>query len=326
MSPANATAGRPPGASVATAPPRPTRFGRAPRVAGQPRPDRISNRTFAILLTLPGIALFATIVLYPMVAALSSGFFAQSLVEPGREFVGLQNFATVLSDRLWPVLRNTSVFTLGATVGPFVVGFGLALALDTVRRTGFLRGALLLPWVIPGIVGSFLWMWIFNANYGVLNSLLLKIGVLDHTQAWLGQPGTAMLAVIVTKTWASFPWMMVMLLAGLQSVPSDLQEAAAIDGAGAIRRFRAVTLPHLKGIIGIVVLLETIWNFQHFDTIYVLTGGGPGGTTTTFSLAVYRTAFQAYDLGQAGALGALWMLLLLLGVVGYLRLMERRPR
>jgi multiple sugar transport system permease protein len=299
-----------------------------PEVTAAPRrspgPDRISNTTFAVLLILPGLALFVAVVLYPMIAALTSGFFAQSLVEPGREFVGLDNFEAVLRGRFWPVLRNTVVFTAGATVAPFVLGLGLALALNNAVRSGLLRGALLLPWVIPSIVGSFLWMWIFNANYGILNALLTRIGVLDEAQAWLGQPGTAMLAVITTKTWATFPWMMVMLLAGLQTVPAELHEAAAIDGAGAIRRFWAVTLPHLRAIIGIVLLLETVWNFQHFDTIYVLTGGGPAGTTTTFALAVYDTAFKGYDLGRAGALGALWMVLLLVGVVGWVRLSERR--
>jgi len=186
-----------------------------------------------------------------------------------------------------------------------------------------LRGFFLVPWLIPGVVVSFLWMWIFNANYGVLNGLLESVGVIDGPEAWLARPGTAMAAVIIAKSWQSFPWMMVMLLAGLQTVPGELHEAAEIDGAGVVRRFFAITVPHLKGIIGLVVLLEFIWNFQHFDIIYVLTGGGPAGATQTFATAVYETAFKGYDLGRAGALGLLWMVLLMVLVVVYVRFSEK---
>ncbi|MFJ1784969.1 carbohydrate ABC transporter permease [Streptomyces anulatus] len=286
---------------------------------------RLSNGAFALLLTAPGLALFAAIIFYPLLSALFTGFFKQDLRLPGREFVGLENFAHWLNGDLFTILEQTLVFTIGATLAPFTIGFALALALNTgIRGSGFLRGLFLFPWVIPGVVVSFLWMWIFNANYGVLNGVLVKAGILDESVAWLGQPGTAMLAVIVTKTWASFPWMMVMLLAGLQTVPKELHEAAAMDGAGSIRRFFAVTWPQVRGVASIVLLLEFIWNFQHFDTIYVLTGGGPAGTTETFATAVYQTAFKGFDIGRATALGGLWMLLLLLLVVVYLRITERK--
>ncbi|RST19751.1 sugar ABC transporter permease [Streptomyces sp. WAC04770] len=286
---------------------------------------RLSDGAFALLLTAPGIALFAAIIFYPLLSALFTGFFRQDLRLPGREFVGLDNFAYWLNGDLFTILEQTLVFTVGATLAPFAVGFTLALALNTgIRGSGFLRGVFLFPWVIPGVVVSFLWMWIFNANYGVLNGVLVQAGIIEESVAWLGQPGTAMLAVIVTKTWASFPWMMVMLLAGLQTVPKELHEAASMDGAGAIRRFFAVTWPQVRGVASIVLLLEFIWNFQHFDTIYVLTGGGPAGTTETFATAVYQTAFSGFDIGRATALGGLWMVLLLLLVVVYLRITERK--
>ncbi|GAB2896068.1 carbohydrate ABC transporter permease [Streptomyces mayteni] len=295
--------------------------------AGPRRGERLSHTAFALLLTLPGLALLAAVVLYPLVAALNTGFFEQSLVEPGRDFVGLRNYREALSDDFWPVLRHTLVFTVGATVLPFLVGFALALALDSgIRASGFLRGLLLFPWVIPGVVVSFLWMWIFNANYGVLNGLLVRAGIIEEGVSWLGDPTTAMIAVIVTKSWASFPWMMVMLLAGLQTVPRELHEAASVEGAGAVRRFFTVTWPAVRGIAAIALLLEFIWNFQHFDTIYVLTGGGPAGATETFSVAVYQEAFRGFDLGRATALGGLWMLLLLLLVGVYLRISERENR
>ncbi|GAA3934597.1 sugar ABC transporter permease [Actinomadura viridis] len=288
--------------------------------ARPPRGGRLSDRGFAWLLLAPGLAMFAAIIIYPLVSALATGFFEQSLVRPGRSFVGLANFREALAGEFWPILGRTLEFTLGATVLPFLLGLALALALNSgIRGSGVLRGLFLFPWVIPGVVVSFLWMWIFNANYGVLNGVLTRMGLIDAGISWLGRTDTAMLAVIITKTWASFPWMMVMLLAGLQTVPRELHEAAAVDGAGAIRRFRSVTWPHLRGIAAIVFLLEFIWNFQHFDTIYVLTGGGPAGATKTFAVAVYDTAFKGFDLGRATALGALWMVLLLGIVAVYLR-------
>ena len=284
----------------------------------------LSNGTFGFLLTLPALALFAAVIMYPLIGALTTSFYKQSLVIPGRSFVGLDNFRYVLDNQFWPILKNTLVFAGGATV--LAVGLGLALALALNGRLpgrGFLRGAFIFPWVIPGVVVSFVWLWIFNANYGVLNGLLLRLHLIHDPIVWLGQPGTAMWAVIIAKTWASFPWIMVMLLAGLQTVPEALHEAAALDGAGVVKRFWHVTLPHIRGILGVVVLLELIWNFQHFDTIYVMTNGGPAGSTTTFAVAVYNTAFKGFNLGRAGALGALWMLLLLVLVVVYVRISER---
>ena len=287
-------------------------------------PRRLTDGQFALLLLLPGGALLLGVVLYPLVAALVTAFFEQSLVVPGRTFVGLANIVDVLTGDFPRLLWQTLVFTVGTTIFPFVIGFALALALNTrIRGAKVLRGLMLIPWLVPGVVVSFLWMWIFNANYGVLNALLETLGLIDGPVAWLAQPGTAMTAVVVAKTWQSFPWMMVMLLAGLQTVPRELHEAAEMDGAGTVRRFFSITLPQVKGIVGLVLLLELIWNFQHFDIIYVLTGGGPAGATQTFATAVYETAFHGFDLGHAGALGLLWMVLLMGLVVVYIRFSEK---
>lgn len=289
--------------------------------------SRLGDSTFAVLLVLPGLALLLAVVVYPLVASLTTAFFEQSLVAPGRSFVGLDNIRAVLDGDFWRLLRQTLTFSVGSTVLPFLIGFALALALNTgIRGQRVLRGVLLIPWLVPAVVASFLWLWIFNANYGLANGVLERLGVIDDPRAWLAEPATAMAAVIVAKTWASTPWMMVMLLAGLQTVAPELHEAAKMDGAGPVRRFTHVTLPHLKGVIGIVLLLEFIWNFQHFDIIYVMTGGGPAGATQTFATAVYESAFSGLDLGKAGAIGLLWMLLLMLLVVVYVRTADRESR
>ena len=284
----------------------------------------LSERAFLTFLLLPGVVLLCAIVLYPLIRSLVSAFFDESLLYPGMTFVGLENILAVLTDDFGRLVQQTLIFTVGATIAPFLIGLALALVLNQ-RFPGqrFLRGAFLIPWLIPGVVVSFLWMWIFDANYGVLNGMLITLGAIDSPVAWLFQTDTARAALIVAKTWNTFPWIMVMMLAALQTVPNELHEAAAMDGAGTIRRFFAVTWPHIRGVAGLVILLEFIWNFQHFDTIFVLTGGGPAGTTSTFATEVYDTAFKGYDLGHAGALGILWMALLTVLVVLYVWLSER---
>ncbi|MGW9111981.1 carbohydrate ABC transporter permease [Microbacterium sp. NPDC055683] len=287
----------------------------------------LSERSFLTFLLLPGLVLLCAVVLYPLIRSLASAFFDESLLYPGQTFVGFDNIAHAVANDFARLVWQTLVFTVGATVGPFVVGMALALVLNQAfPGQRFLRGAFLIPWLIPGVVVSFLWAWIFDGNYGVVNGLLLNLGLIDSPVAWLFDTDAARGALIVAKTWNSFPWVMVMLLAGLQTVPQELHEAAAIDGAGTVRRFFAVTWPHISGVAGLVLLLEFIWNFQHFDTIFVMTGGGPAGTTSTFATAVYDTAFKGYDLGQAGAIGLLWMLLLTVLVVVYVTFSERDAR
>lgn len=261
-------------------------------------PRTLSDTQFAIALVLPAMTLFTFVIVYPLVNSMYIGFFEKSLVFPGERFVGLQNIQRVLSNEFLPLLQTTLVFTIGATILPFIIGLILALVLNSsIRGQGILRGLFLLPWLIPGVVVSFLWLWIFNANYGVLNGALRITGVITENINWLGTPVTAMLAVIIAKAWHSFPWMAVMLLAGLQTIPRELNEAAAMDGAGGWQVFWNITIPQLRGIISSVLLLEVIWNFQHMEMIYVMTTGGPEATTT-FAISVYDTAFHALDLAR----------------------------
>ncbi len=281
---------------------------------------RLGNTQVALLLLAPAMALLLTVILYPLLNSMYIGLLDKSLIYGGDEFVGLQNVRAVLAADFLPILRNTLLFTLGATLLPFLIGFGVALILNgPIRGRGVWRGAFLMPWLVPSVIVSFLWLWIFNANYGVLNGSLRNLGLIDSNINWLSNGTSAMLAVTVAKTWQTFPWIAVMILAALQTIPRELYEAAAISGANAWQSFRYVTLPHLRGVSSIVILLSLIWNFQHFETIYVMTQGGPAKATTTFSVAVYQTAFQSFDLGKAGALGILWMALLSLVVLVYLR-------
>ena len=281
---------------------------------------KLSDTHVALLLISPALALLLTIILYPLVNSMYIGLLDKSLIYGGDEFVGMQNIQSILKADFLLILRNTLVFTTGATLLPFGLGFGVALILNgPIRGRGAWRGAFLMPWLVPSLIVSFLRLWIFNANYGVLNGMLVNLGLIESNLNWLSNSTSAMTAVIIAKTWQTFPWIAVMILAALQTIPRELYEAAAISGANTWQSFRYVTAPHLRGVSSIVLLLSLIWNFQHFETIYVMTQGGPAKATTTFSVAVYQTAFQSFDLGKAGALGILWMLLLSLVVAVYLR-------
>lgn len=272
---------------------------------------KLTDTQVGIILVLPALALFVAVIVYPLLNSMYMAFLDKSLLWPGTEFVGLENIQKVLERDFLDILWTTLLFTGGATVLPFLIGLAVALLLNTsFHGRGLLRGLFLLPWLVPAVVVSFLWMWIFNANYGVINGMLRDSGLITENINFLGQQSTAIWAVIIAKAWNTFPWMAVMILAGLQTIPSELYEAAAIDGAGRLRQFWHVTIPQLRGVITTVILLSFIWNFQHFETIYVMTTGGPAGSTTTFSIAVYQEAFESFDLGTAGAIGLLWMILL----------------
>ncbi|GAA3129354.1 sugar ABC transporter permease [Kribbella aluminosa] len=276
------------------------------------------------MLVLPAVTLLTAVLIYPLIGAVIDAFFDHNLLVSGRTFTGLDNLASAAKD-LWPLLRTTLLFAVPATLLPFLIGLVAALGLNQrMRGRGILRSVLLVPWILPGVVVSFLWLWIFDANYGVLNGVLRSIGLIDSNVGWLDSGTGALLAVVVARCWSTFPWMMVMLLAGLQALPAGAIEAAHVDGANALQRFRFITWPSLRPVAGVVVLLEFMWNFQHFDTIYVLTGGGPARATTTFSLAVYETAFKGFDLGKASAIGLLWLAFLLPIVLIYLRITENK--
>lgn len=271
----------------------------------------LTDTHFALILVAPAMLVLVGLGVYPLVTSLSDGFFDASLLSTEKRFIGLANLIETVTGPFPRVLGNTLAFSLGSTLLSAAIGLGAALLLNRgIKGQAWLRGIFLFPWVIPGAIGSFIWLWILNANYGVLNGFLRLIGLIDTNIFWFSERWLAMGALIIVKSWNSFPWMMVMFLAGLQGVPRELLESASVDGANSFQRFRNVTVPHLKGVIGVVLLLATIWNFQHFEIIYVLTGGGPAGGTATFSVELYRLAFQRYDTGLAGALGLLWVLCL----------------
>ncbi len=280
----------------------------APRRAGHRTSLNGRDRTFGFMIAAPGVALFLAVAVYPLVASLGTSLYDQSLVRPTRSFVGFGNYTDVWPDFV-DRLGITLVFSVFSTVIPLLIGLSLALLLNArLKGRSVLRGVLMLPWLLPGVVVSFLWAWIFNDSYGVLNHVLTQVGLPELNL--LGEPGTAMAAVIIAKSWNTFPWMMVVILAVLQTLPREQLEAAAIDGASRRQRFWHVSLPHLIGPVALVTMLEFIYNFGSFDMIFVMTGGGPGTSTMTLAVSIYQYAFVEFSLGRAAAMGVLWLIAL----------------
>jgi len=271
----------------------------------------------------PAIAVICFVIVAPLVISILYSFTDLNLIEGTDSFTGLTNYRHLLADpTFYQSLWNTLVLGVAPVVAAFFVGFGQALLLnEAVAGRSLLRGLTLLPWVIPQIVVSFLFLFMYNSSVGVVNVLLRDLGLIPHFVPWLALPGTAPPAVAIAYVWTEAPFFMLMLLAGLQTIPPEIVEAAVVDGAGWWQRLRHVVLPGLRRIIAISTILMVIWNFNNFTIIWPLTQGGPVNATLTFAVWVYRQAFQNFDLGTASTIGVAWLTLLLVVTFFYLRLM-----
>ncbi|MGD9919787.1 MAG: carbohydrate ABC transporter permease [Paenirhodobacter sp.] len=247
------------------------------------------------------------------------------LVGSGGEFVGLRNFTKMLSNSafqsaFWTTLR----FSLWSVSAELVLGVLVALLLDQpfYGRT-ILRALLILPWALPTVVNATLWRLIYNPEYGALNAALTQIGLLESYRSWLGEPGTAMAALIVADVWKNFPLVALIALAALQAIPRDIRAAAVVDGANVWRRFRHVTLPYLLGPLMVALVLRTIEAFKVFDLIWIMTRGGPANTTRSLSILVYQEAFAFQRAGSGASLALIITLMITVLAVAYLAIIRR---
>jgi multiple sugar transport system permease protein len=199
------------------------------------------------------------------------------------------------------------------------VALALALLLNRdIWGRGFFRALFLVPWVIPDVATALIWKWLYADQYGVINNLLARAGLVSKPIQWLADPDMAMASVIMVQIWKLMPVMFIVILAALQNVPKELHEAAELDGAGAMQRFRYVTFPVIRPTSVIITLLASIWTFQAFDIVYLLTGGGPADATEILSTLIYQKAFWASDIGYASALGMVMLVCLMILSVAYL--------
>src|SRR4029077_9972688 len=279
------------------------------------------------LFVAPIVVLVLALVAYPFCYAVYLSMTRKYVGMPP-VWVGLENYVHLTYDGFFQrAVVNSFTFTLGSVAIKTVLGMGMALVLTSgVRFRSFWTGVLLIPWVAPTVVSALNFLWIFDYSLGVLNYLLVKVfHLLPQGVGWLSEPGTAMASVIGVNIWRGFPFFGISFLAGLRAIPAELYEAAAVDGAGTLQRFLHVTLPGIKNILIIVMLLSTIWTFNDFQIVYILTRGGPGGATQVLPVFTYEIAFGAQRLGEAIAV-ALYMLPALAAVIIVLARYMRKGR
>lgn len=299
----------------------PTRPSRATRRAG------LGEFRLALLLLLPAALVVFGVVLYPAGRALVISFLDVNSPFPGAyPFVGLHNYTAVLGDRrLWTAAEHTLYFTVVSTALELVLGLGLAQLLAAPLRLRWLfRAIVILPWALPTIVNGAMWRWILNAQYGVANAVLTGLHLQGDYRSWLGtNPFLALNMVVLADVWKNTSLVAFFLLAGLQTIPPDLHEAARVDGAGPVRCFFRITLPLLLPSVALVLVLRTIEAFKVFDIVYVMTGGGPASGTQTVTFFTYLQAFSAQRFSVGAALAYLTVLAVLALALLYLRLLRQ---
>lgn len=280
---------------------------------------RIYDHRYDYMYVFPSLAVMLLVIAYPIYYTVYLSFFKTppSLAMSEKIFVGLENYTRVLSSRSFQdVTVNTIVWTVWSTFFAVVLGFGAALMLNRefIGR-GLLRGLLLIPYVISAVAASYVWRWIYHSDFGVLGSVLIQFGLADDKLNLLDNVDRVLPALIVVNVWKEFPFAMIMILAGLQTVPDQLLRAARVDGAGPLQQFIHVTLPHLKGVLIITVLLLFVSNLNHFTIPWIMTGGGPAGASDIWITQIYQIAFGRIRFGIASAYSVI--LFVVMVVIGY---------
>ena len=280
--------------------------------------------SLALLLLLPTLTLLALFIAYPFVRGILLSVTNSRVGVPG-EFVGFENFARLLTDPIFhAVVYNTFLYTAVTTVFKLALGLWLALLLNrNFKFKAFTRAFILLPFIVPTVLACFAWKWMFDPTFSVINWILYKLGVITSAVNWLGDGDLAMLSIIIVNVWRGVPFFAISLLAGLQTISPDLNEAAAIDGAKPLQRFWYITWPLLLPVTMVVVLFSVIQTFADFQIVYVLTGGGPANATHLFATYAYQLGIGTGLLSQ-GAAVSLAMFPLLFAIVIFQLLYIRR--
>lgn len=286
-------------------------------------PGRSLDARYAILgliLIAPAIVIFLAVIVYPLVSAVYLSLFSIYTPTLQGNFVGLGNYVHIAgSPRFWGALTNTLIWTTGTLTLQILIGVGVALLLhQNIIFRSLARSLILFPYFVSTVVAVLIWQWVFNDLYGVLNHAMLRVGLISRPIDFLGSMPNAMLSVIFVGAWKYFPFVVIAVLARLQTIPDALYEAATIDGAGSWGRFFDITLPQLRDVLAVVILLRTIWDFKEFDLIYLLTGGGPINATQTLPLLVYQEAFGLNQMGMAATFAVAMMVFMLVFIAAYL--------
>ena len=259
---------------------------------------------------------------YPLIKSIVMAFQNYKLGNANVYFNDFANFQKMFGDKdFLLLLKNSIVYVIVSVFGQFIGGLILALCLrDKFKGRGIYQSIVFLPWAFSAFVVGLVFRWSFNGEYGVVNDVLMKLGIIKKGIAWLGTPGLSLVVVILAMIWIGIPFFGIMILAALQSIPDEIYEAADMDGCGMFRKFFSLTLPYIKPTVIMTILLRTIWIFNSFDLVVIVTQGGPANYSQTLPSYMYTQAFSGYDFGLAGAFGVLLMVILGVYAVLFLKL------
>lgn len=268
-------------------------------------------KRYPFVWLLPAILPVALITLYPVGHAFWTSLHGVMLLFPGEPFVGLDNYRNVVTSNYFAVaLRNSAFFTLLSA--PLAVAIGVALALFLQQRfVGYraLRSIVLLPWVLPGAISAVLWTWVFHPSFGILNVVLLDLGILKTSVSFLASSTLAFTSVLVAHVWTQIPFAVVLTMAALAGINTETLEAARIDCRSGWKRFRYVIFPEIKTMVVILLIYNSLIAFTTYDLVYAMTGGGPGTATTLLSFQIWRESFSMYDFGSGSAVAFIVVLI-----------------
>ena len=274
---------------------------------------------------LPALTVLALLLLYPVITRVYYSFTSKHLIKTGYEFVFLKNYIAVLTDGdFWKSFLTNIKWTVTSLFFQILVGFFAALALERIGKgKSFFRTVLIIPWAFPSIVIALSWKWILNGVSGFLPNILVKLGICDTIPQFLSSSDLVFPVLVMINVWFGAPLIMVNVLSALQTVPRDQYEAAQVDGASPLQSFLHITLPPIRIVMGLLIVLRTIWIFNSFDMIYLITGGGPAGLTQTVPIYAYNIGWGLKLLGRSSAVTVLLLIFLLMVCALYFRILDK---
>lgn len=281
-----------------------------------------------LVFVLPAMLIVFLLLVYPIFSSIYFSFTSKNLIRPYYKWIWFDNFKFVLTNpEFYRAFLNSIKWTILSITGQLLVGFIAALSLNKIPKfSGFYRTLLIIPWAFPAIVIAFSWKWILNDVYGFIPNLLTQLHITKENINFLADPKTAFWIVLFINIWFGAPLFMVNILAALKTIPREQYEAAIVDGASSFQVFRYITIRHIRGVIGLLVVLRTIWVFNNFDLLYLLTGGGPSDLTATLPIYAYKTGWNLKRLGTASAVTILLLLFLMAVCFGYFKLLNKWER
>jgi multiple sugar transport system permease protein len=295
-------------------------------MAPTPLRSRAPRGPIPILWIGPALFLVLLFTLYPVAHALYTSLHQVIVIFPVEPFVGLRNYVDVVASPYFQqALRNTLLFALVSTPLILIIGYGVArLLLTKFHGRAIVRSVVILPWVLPGAISAVVWQWILHPSWGILNLLLYKLGIIDKYIPWLTTPELARLSVVLAFVWTQFPLVAILFMAALTVINDELYEAAVIDGARRWQRFRYVTFPHLRPIIVVLAIYQSLVALTSYDLVYAMTAGGPGTATNLLSFQIWKETFTMMNFGTGSAVGFILVVLSLLFVVAIVKALPTR--